>query len=130
METCPGAHHLGRTLGRFGHEVRLLASQFVSPYRKSQKNDFNDAQAIAEAASRPTMRFQRVRPPEQLDLQAIHRVRERLVSERTGVINQIRAFLLENGVAVATGKVQLARQPPRIPGWLTPSAAFHRGCIA
>jgi transposase len=114
METCPGAHHLGRSLERFGHEVRLLASQFVSPYRKSQKNDFNDAEAIAEAASRPTMRFQRVRPPEQLDLQAIHRVRERLISERTGVINQIRAFLLENGIAVATGKIQLARQLPRI----------------
>jgi len=114
METCPGAHYLGRSLERFGHEVRLLACQFVSPYRKSQKNDFNDAEAIAEAASRPTMRFQRVRPPEQLDLQAIHRVRERLISERTGVINQVRAFLLENGVAVATGKLQLARQLPRI----------------
>jgi transposase len=114
METCPGAHHLGRSLERLGHEVRLLTSQFVSPYRKSQKNDFNDTEAIAEAASRPTMRFQRVRPPEQLDLQAIHRVRERLISERTGVINQIRAFLLENGIAVATGKVQLARQLPRI----------------
>jgi transposase len=63
METCPGAHHLGRSLERVGHEARLIASQFVSPYRKSQKNDFNDAEAIAEAASRPTMRFQRVRPP-------------------------------------------------------------------
>jgi len=114
METCPGAHYLGRHLERFGHDVRLLACQFVSPYRKSQKNDFNDAEAIAEAASRPTMRFQRIRPTEQLDLQAIHRVRQRLISERTGVINQVRAFLLENGVAVATGKLQLARQLPRI----------------
>jgi transposase len=123
METCPGTHHLGRSLEQFGHEVRLLACQFVSPYRKSQKNDFNDAEAIAEAASRPTMRFQRVRPPEQLDLQAIHRVRERLISERTGVINQVRAFLLENGVAVATGKVKLARELPRI-------LARAEGCVS
>ena len=103
METCPGAHYLGRHLERFGHDVRLLACQFVSPYRKSQKNDFNDAEAIAEAASRPTMRFQRIRPTEQLDLQACHRVRSRLVSRRTATINQIRAFLIEQGIAVRAG---------------------------
>jgi transposase len=75
-------------------------AQFVIPFRKSHKNDFRDAEAIAEAVLRPTMRFVPTKTVEQLDLQALHRVRSRLVSERTAVVNQIRAFLLERGIAV------------------------------
>src|SRR6185312_7742038 len=90
MEACPGSQHLARALQRSGHEVRLIAPKFIKPYVKGQKNDFNDAEAIAEAVSRPTMRFVTVKSNEQLDLQAVHRIRERLVSERTAVINQIR----------------------------------------
>jgi transposase len=100
MEACGGAHHLSRQLLALGHEVKLIPAQFVTPFRKSHKNDFRDAEAIAEAVLRPTMRFVPTRSVEQLDLQALHRVRSRLVSQRTAVINQIRAFLLERGVAV------------------------------
>jgi transposase len=75
----------------------------VRPYSKGQKNDFRDAEAIAEAVQRPTMKFVATKTADQLDLQALHRVRERLVSQRTGIINQIRAFLLERGVAVRQG---------------------------
>ena len=100
MEACVGAHHLSRKLEALGHEPRLMPAKYVRPYSKGQKNDFRDAEAIAEAVQRPTMKFVPTKTAEQLDLQALHRVRERLVSQRTGVINQIRAFLLERGIAV------------------------------
>ena len=103
MEACVGAHHLSRRLKGLGHDARLMPAKYVRPYSKGQKNDFRDAEAIAEAVQRPTMRFVATKTAEQLDLQALHRVRERLVSQRTGVINQIRAFLLERGVAVRQG---------------------------
>jgi len=103
MEACPGSQHLARVLQLHGHEVRLIAPKFIKPYVKGQKNDFNDAAAIAEAVARPSMRFVAPRSVEQLDLQAIHRVRARLVGERTAVINQIRAFLLEYGLPVGRG---------------------------
>jgi len=103
MEACVGAHHLSRKLKGLGHDARLMPAKYVRPYSKGQKNDFRDAEAIAEAVQRPTMRFVATKTAEQLDLQALHRVRERLVSQRTGVINQIRAFLLERGVAVRQG---------------------------
>src|SRR5216117_4106225 len=103
MEACVGAHHLSRRLKAHGHDARLMPAKYVRPYSKGQKNDFRDAEAIAEAVQRPTMRFVATKTAEQLDLQALHRVRERLVSQRTGVINQIRAFLLERGVAVRQG---------------------------
>src|SRR6266568_3021617 len=103
MEACVGAHHLSRKLASLGHDARLMPAKYVRPYSKGQKNDFRDADAIAEAVQRPTMRFVATKTAEQLDLQALHRVRERLVSQRTGVINQIRAFLLERGVAVRQG---------------------------
>ena len=103
MEACVGAHHLSRKLKALGHDARLMPAKYVRPYSKGQKNDFRDAEAIAEAVQRPTMRFVATKTAEQLDLQALHRVRERLVSQRTGVINQIRAFLLERGVAVRQG---------------------------
>jgi transposase len=82
----------------------------VRPYAKGQKNDFNDAEAIAEAVQRPTMKFVAVKTVEQLDLQALHRVREKLVSQRTAVINQIRAFMLERGIAVRQGALALRKQ--------------------
>src|SRR3954447_21794130 len=80
-----------------------MPAKYVRPYSKGQKNDFNDAEAIAEAVQRPTMKFVATKTVEQLDLQALHRVRERLVSQRTGIINQIRAFMLERGITVRQG---------------------------
>jgi transposase len=103
MEACVGAHHLARKLIGLGHDARLMPARYVRPYAKGQKNDFNDAEAIAEAVQRPTMKFVAVKTGDQLDLQALHRVRERLVRQRTGIINQIRAFLLERGIAVRQG---------------------------
>jgi transposase len=88
MEACPGSQHFARSFQRLGHDVKLMAPKLIKPYLRAQKNDFNDAAAIAEAVCRPTMRFVAVRSNEQLDLQAVHRVRERLVSERTAVINR------------------------------------------
>jgi transposase len=102
MEACVGAHHLSRRLRALGHDARLTA-KYVRPYSKGQKNDFRDAEAIAEAVQRPTMKFVATKTAEQLDLQALHRVRERFVSQRTGIINQIRAFLLDGGIAMRQG---------------------------
>ena len=91
MEACVGAHHLSRKLKALGHDARLMPAMYVRPYSKGQKNDYRDAEAIAEAVQRPTMKFVATKTVEQLDLQALHRLRER-VSQRTGIINQIRAF--------------------------------------
>lgn len=95
VEACAGAHHIGRRLGAFGHDVRLIPGQYVKPFQKGQKNDHRDAEAIAEAVQRATMRFVPIKSAEQLDLQALHRVRSRPVGHRTAVINQLRDFLLE-----------------------------------
>jgi transposase len=114
MEACVGAHHLSRKLKALGHDARLMPAKYVRPYSKGQKNDFRDAEAIAEAVQRPTMKFVATKTAEQLDLQALHRVRERLVSQRTGIINQIRAFLLERGVAVRQGLRFLRAELPHI----------------
>ena len=103
MEACVGAHFLSRQLCQLGHDARLMPAIYVKPFLKGQKNDFRDAEAIAEAVQRPTMRFVPTKSVEQLDLQALHRVRARLVRQRTAVINQIRAFLLERGIAVRQG---------------------------
>jgi transposase len=97
MEACAGAHHIGRKLASLGHDVRLMPAKYVKPFLKGHKNDYRDAEAIAEAVQRPTMRFVPFKSDEQLDLQALHRVRSRLIGQRTAVINQIRAFLLEHG---------------------------------
>ena len=113
MEACVGAHHLSRKLSAFGHDARLMPAKYVRPYSKGQ-NDFRDAEAIAEAVQRPTMKFVTTKTAYQLDLQALHRVRERLVSQRTGIINQIRAFLLERGIAVRQGQRFLRTELPRI----------------
>jgi len=114
MEACVGAHHLSRKLQVLGHDARLMPAKYVRPYSKGQKNDFRDAEAIAEAVQRPTMKFVGTKTVDQLDLQALYRVRERLVSQRTGVINQIRAFLLERGVAVRQGFRFLRAELPSI----------------
>ena len=111
MEACVGAHHLSRKLNSLGHNARLMPAKYVRPYSRGQKNDFRDAEAIAEAVQRPTMKFVATKTAEQLDLQARHRVRERLVSQRTGIINQIRAFLLERGIAVRQERFLRAELP-------------------
>jgi transposase len=114
MEACVGAHHLSRKLQLLGHNARLMPAKYVRPYNKGQKNDFRDAEAIAEAVQRPTMKFVATKTADQLDLQALHRVRERLVGQRTGIINQIRAFLLERGIAVRQGLRFLRLELPSI----------------
>ena len=114
MEACVGAHHLSRRLQALGHDPRMMPALYVKAYLKGQKNDFRDAEAIAEAVQRPTMRFVPTKTMEQLDLQALHRSRSRLVRQRTAVINQIRAFLLERGIAVRQGPQSLRRAMPEI----------------
>jgi transposase len=114
MEACVGAHHLSRKLQALGHQARLMPAKYVRPYSRGQKNDYRDAEAIAEAVQRPTMKFVATKTVDQLDLQALHRVRERLVSQRTGIINQIRAFLLERGIAVRQGLRFLRLELPGI----------------
>jgi transposase len=114
MEACVGAHHLSRKLQMLGHDARLMPAKYVRPYSKGQKNDFRDAEAIAEAVQRPTMKFVATKTADQLDLQALHRVRERMVGQRTGIINQIRAFLLERGIAVRQGLRSLRGALPSI----------------
>ena len=114
IKACCGAHHLARELTALEDDVRLMAPQFVKPFLKSNKNDYLDAEAIAEALQRPTMRFVPAKSVEQLDLQALYRVRERLVSRRTAVINQIRAFLLERGIVFRAGRRHMAREMPAL----------------
>src|SRR6201996_5179209 len=114
MEACVGAHHLSRKLQMRGHDARLMPAKYVRPYSKGPKNDFRDAEAICEAVQRPTMRFVATKTADQLDLQALHGVRDRLVGQRTGVINQIRAFLLERGIAVRQGPHSLRSELPGI----------------
>jgi len=114
MEASCGAHHLGRQLVAQGREVRLMPPEYVRPYVKSHKNDDRDAEAVAEAATRPTMRFVALKTEAQLDLQMLHRARERLVGRRTALINQLRATLLDRGVAVPQGKRALQRALPQI----------------
>ncbi len=107
MEACCGAHHLGRIFVAHGHDVRLMSPEYVRPYVKAQKNDDRDAEGIAEAATRPTMRFVDLKSVDQLDMQTLHRARDRLVGERTALINQLRAILLERGVVAPQGKRKL-----------------------
>jgi len=114
VEACSGAHFIGARLRDQGHQVRLIPAQFVKPFVKSNKNDFIDAEAIAEAVSRQNMRFVPIKTDDQLDLQALHRVRDRLVHRRTAVINQIRGFLLERGITFAKGPANLRNRMPDI----------------
>src|SRR5580698_1193498 len=114
MEACAGAHFLSRTLREQGHDVKLIPAQFVRPFVKSNKNDFLDAEAIAEAVDRQNMRFVPIKTDDQLDLQAMHRVRDRLIARRTSVINQLRAFLLERGMTFAKTPAKLKEAMPEI----------------
>jgi len=103
LEACLSAHFVSRTLRELGFEPRIIPAKYVKPFNKGQKNDYNDAEAIAEAVLRPNLPIVREKSQEQLDLQALHRVRSRLVSRRTATINQIRAFLIEQGITVRAG---------------------------
>jgi transposase len=103
MEACLSAHFVSRALRDFGFEPRIIPAIYVKPFIKGQKNDYNDAEAIAEAALRPNLPTVPEKSQDQLDLQALHRVRSRLVSRRTATINQIRAFLIEQGITVRKG---------------------------
>jgi transposase len=114
-----------RSVKAYGHDARLMLARYVRPYSKGQKNDFRDAEAIAEAVLRPTMKFVAIKTVEQLDLQALHRVRERLVCQRTSVINQIRAFLLERGIAVRQGLRALRTEMPICPRHDGQAVAAH-----
>lgn len=103
MEACPGSQWLARKLIKMGHDTRIIPVRFVKPYVKSNKTDTVDAAVIAEAVTRPTMRFVEVRTPEQVDLQALYRIRDRLVGQRTGLMNQARAFCIEYGLVMRIG---------------------------
>ena len=114
LEACAGAHFLGAALREQGHQVRLIAGQFVKPYRKSNKNDFLDAEAIAEAVTKENMRFVPIKTQEQLDIQGMHRVRDRLVQRRTALINEIRGFLLDRGIIFAADPKHLRKNLPAV----------------
>jgi transposase len=114
MEACPGSQWLARKIPSFGHTVKIVPAQFVKPYLKSNKNDTLDAEAIAEAITRPTMRFVEVKAVEQIDTQALHRARDQMLMHRTRLISQMRAFCLEYGVAIRQGAGVFKLDLPRI----------------
>jgi len=114
MEACPGSQWLARKLNVFGHTVRIIPAQFVKPYLKSNKNDTLDAEAIAEASTRPTMRFVDVKSIEQIDVQALHRARDMMVTQRTRMISQMRAFCLEYGATIRQGAGVFKLDLPRV----------------
>lgn len=114
MEACSSAHYWARELSKLGHDVRLMAPQFVKPYVKSGKNDANDAEAICEAVSRPNMRFVGIKTVEQQVIQAEHRIRARLIKSRTALSNEIRGFLAEFGVVVAVSIGSLRKALPEL----------------
>ena len=103
MEACGGANYWAREFLKYGHDVKLMSPQFVKPYVKSNKNDANDAEAICEAVSRPSMRFVPIKTLEQQDIQSIHRIRSRIIKEKTALINSIRGLLQEYGIAISQG---------------------------
>jgi transposase len=114
LEPCHSAHYWGRELEKLGHAVRLMNPRFIKPYLKGEKNDANDAAAICEAVSRPSMRFVPVKNPAQQDIQALHRVREQLIRNRTALVNQARGLLGENGIVVAQGIGRLRQALPSL----------------
>lgn len=111
MEACAGAHHMARKLTTFGHQVKLISPQYVRPFVKGNKNDFVDAEAICEAASRPAMRFVTPKTESQQTLSALHRVRESLIRDRTKTVNQMHGFLLEFGISLPIGMAVIKRLP-------------------
>lgn len=114
MEACGSSHYWGRKFMKMGHEVRLISPQFVKPFVKSNKNDANDAEAIVEASLRPSMRFVPVKSVAQQDVLSIHRVRQRLISARTALINETRGLLGEFGITIPQGASQLRRHLPQL----------------
>lgn len=116
MEASNGAHYWASVLTDLGHQVRLISPQFVTPYVKSNKNDRNDAEAICEAVGRPTMRFVPPKSSEQLAIQAVHRIRHRLVATRVRLVNQIRGLLSEHGIVIARDISRLRRALAEIAG--------------
>ena len=114
MEACGGAHYWAREIAKLGHAARLMSPHFVKPYRKSQKNDGNDAEAVCEAAGRLSMRFVPVKSATQQDVQALHRIRFQLIKWRTALANEIRGLLDEYGIVVAKGIAPLRRELPRL----------------
>ena len=114
MEACGSTNYWAQTIESYGHEVKVIAPQYVVPYRKGNKNDFNDAEAIAEASQRANMRFVPVKNIEQQDIQLLHRIRERRVKFRTAVINQTRGLLAEYGISIAQGANQVRKAVPDI----------------
>ena len=114
IEAGMATHYVARELAALGHDVKQVPPTYAKPFRQGHKNDFRDAQAVAEAVQRPTTRFVPAKTNEQLDLQALHRVRSRLVSERTAMINQIRGFLLERSIIVRQGLRFLRQALPDI----------------
>lgn len=114
MEACSGAHHWARELRKLGHDARIIAPRFVTPYRRKGKNDNNDAEAICEAVSRPAMHFVPVKSSEQQAILCLHRVRQQMVSERTALINQIRGLLSEFGLIMAKGRYAAQHAIPDI----------------
>lgn len=126
MESCAGSQWIARKIQALGHKVRLIPAQFVKPYVKSNKSDTIDAEAIAEAATRPTMRFAALKTEEQADLQALHRVRDQMIGTRTRLINQMRAFCLEYGVALRQGAGLFKLDLPE--ALKDPATIFRRQC--
>jgi transposase len=114
IEAGMATHYMARELVALGHEVKQVPPTFAKPFRQGHKNDFRDAHAIAEAVQRPSTRCVPIKTDDQLDLQALHRVRSRLIGDRTAVINQLRGFLLEHGIAVRQGHRFLRQQLPQI----------------
>ena len=114
MEACSSAHHWGRRLSAAGHTVRLMASAFVVPFRKSGENDANDAEAIAIAARQPTMRFVAVKTVEQQAVLSWHRAREGWIAERTALINRLRGLLAEFGFSIAQSAFRLRKALPTL----------------
>ncbi len=114
MEACGGAHYWARRFQAMGHEVKLMSPQFVKPYVKGNKNDANDAEACCEAVTRPSMRFVPIKQTVQQDMQALHRVRRRLVSQRTQFTDQMRGLLAEYGIVIAQGIASVMRKLPLI----------------
>ncbi len=147
MEACGGAHYRARQLRHQGHQVKLMAPQFVKPYVQSNKNDMRDAEAIAEAVTRPTMRFVPIKDVDQQDIQALHRVRERLIGERTALINEaqgrMRMWTMREPVEVtictlsvvedwprAVPLCQHGAHPPAAPSWHSASGGRTRSHLS
>jgi transposase len=114
MEACQGAHYWARAMRQLGHDVRLMSPQFVTPYRKSHKNDPNDAAAICDAVSRPHMRFVPIKEVEHQEIQALHRARQLFIKQRTALCHQIRGLLSEDGIVVAQGVHRLRKSLPAL----------------